>query len=261
MIYYLVINKVRKTEKIMKNEESLITKKITYQESDFVGYYRLANLFSTLSDLATKNGRLTGIWQEELEGRYGWILTKQTIKLFRPIKINEEVTFTTRAGKSSRIKFTRLYDIFDSHGICIGGVYSTWTFIDIQKRKIIRPEIVGVNIPEIEEHKHAVEKYEEIKNTVDLELVAERVVSYSDLDINQHMNNYRYLEWALDVMDCKLFNTYYISEASVNFKKEMLVGTKAKIFYGINDLYFKVRIVSEDNSTEHFEMGGYLRKG
>lgn len=244
----------------MKNEESIITKKITYQESDFVGHYRLANLFSTLSNLATKNAVQTGIWQEELESKYGWILVKQTIKLDRPIKINEEITFSTRAGKSSRVKFTRLYDIFDSAGACIGGVYSTWTLIDIHKRKIIRPETVGVNIPKIEEYKHAVEKYEEIKDTVTMELVAERIVTYSDLDINQHMNNHRYLEWALDVMDCNLFNTYYICEASVQFKKEMLAHTKAKIFYGINDLYFKVRITSEDNSIEYFEMGGHLRK-
>jgi acyl-ACP thioesterase len=242
----------------MKNEITIINKKITYQESDFVGQYRLANLFSTLADLATLNALQTNIWQENLQQRYGWILTKQTLRLHKPILINDVLNISTRANKSSRIQFTRMYDIHDVNDICIGGVYSSWTFIDIEKRKIIRPNKVGITLPEIEEHSHAVEAYEEIKKDIPLTCKAIRQVVYSDIDVNLHMNNYRYIEWAMDVMDYTLFNTYYISEVSMVFKKEMAPSTVAKILYGAQDNYFKVRIVSEDEETMYFEMGGYL---
>lgn len=244
----------------MKNKETIINKKITYQESDFMGHYRLANLFSMLSDLATKNAVEVGIWKEELQLRYGWILTKQTMKLDRPIHINEDISFSTRAGKSSRIQFTRLYDFYDAENICIGGVYSTWTFIDIEKRKITRPDKVGVMIPEIEEYPHRVESYTEIENNISLACKATREVVYSDVDVNQHMNNYRYIEWAMDVMNYSIFTTHYLREVSMIFKKEMSPGTKAKVLYGEKDQYFKVRVVSEDETIVHFEMGGYFEK-
>ncbi|MFV0394811.1 MAG: acyl-[acyl-carrier-protein] thioesterase [Coprobacillaceae bacterium] len=244
----------------MKNEETIIKKKITYQESDFTGQYRLANLFSTLSDLATLNALQVNIWKEELQLQYGWILTKQTMKLNRPIEINEEIKFSTRAGKSSRIQFTRLYDFYDSENKSIGGVYSTWTFIDIHKRRIVRPDKVGIVIPEVEEHQHAVDGYQEIESDIPMLCKAKREVVYSDIDVNQHMNNYRYIEWSMDVIDYKIFETHYISEVSMAFKKEMAPGTKAKVLYGEKDNYFKVRIVSENEEIVYFEIGGYFKE-
>lgn len=257
MIYDRVYKKVGE---VMKNEITTITKKITYQESDFTGQYRLANLFSTLADLATINALQTKIWQEELQQVYGWILVKQTLRLHKPVMINDALTISTRAGKSSRIQFTRLYDIQDENQMYIGGVYSSWTFIDIQKRKIVRPDKVGIVIPEIEEYHHEVEAYQEIKEDISLSCKATRKVVYSDIDVNLHMNNYRYIEWAMDVMDYTVFKTHYISETSMVFKKEMAPNTVANILYGEKDGYFKVQISSEDGSTTYFEMGGYFTK-
>lgn len=244
----------------MKNEETVLKKKITYQESDFVGHFRLANLFSTLSDLATINALEIGIWKEELQLQYGWILTKQTMKLNKPMKINEDILFSTRAGNSSRIQFSRMYDFYDEDKVPIGGVHSTWTIIDIHKRRIVRPDKIGIVIPEIEEHSHYVEAYEEIKEDIELTSLKERTVVYSDIDVNQHMNNYRYIEWAMDVMDYKKFITHYISEVSMIFKKEMAPETKAKVLYGERENYFKVQIVSQDENIVHFEMGGCFKE-
>lgn len=244
----------------MKNEETIVKKKITYQESDFVGHLRLANLFSTLSDLATINALQVGIWKEELQQQYGWILTKQTMKLNTPMAINEEISFSTRAGSCSRIQFTRLYDFYNENKNPIGGVYSTWTLIDIHKRRIVRPDKVGITIPEIEKHPHFVDTYQEIKEDIEILCHDERKVVYSDIDINQHMNNYRYIEWAMDVMDYKKFITHYISEVSMTFKKEMAPNTIAKILYGQKDNYFRVQIVSQDENIVHFEMGGYFQE-
>lgn len=244
----------------MENLETKIKKNILYQESDYCGHYRLSEMFSILSDLATKNATEIGIWKEEFEGIYGWVLVKQTLKLQRPIKIGEAIYLSTRAGKSSKIQFVRQYDIQDNNDHFIGGVYSVWTLLDLHQRRIVRPDKVGMDIPGIKHYEHYVSSYQEVDTAIDVSFVMERKVVYSDLDVNQHMNNYRYIEWALDVFDYTAFKEYFITELSMVYKKELAPNTNVKILFGQKDNAFKVVFVSEDEQTIHFELSGLLSK-
>lgn len=55
-------------------------------------------------------------------------------------------------------------------------------------------------MPEIISYPYTLDNFHEIKDNLELSLVMERTVLYSDVDINQHFNNSRYIEWAFDVM-------------------------------------------------------------
>lgn len=241
----------------MKNEETVLQKVVQYQEVDFCGTYKIANLLSTLSDLATQNAIEIGIWKEELAKKYGWILIKQTIKMKRPIRLGEEIHMSTRAGKSSKIQFVRQYDIYTQDKEVIGGVYSVWALIDIESRSIERPDKLSIKIPIIEEYPHYVEKYERME-TIETTYIMTRQVLYSDLDINHHMNNCRYIEWAIDTLDYQVFKEYYISKMSMHFKKEITANTKIRIYYGKEGHCFKVVMKSEDDQIIHFELAGEL---
>lgn len=243
----------------MKNDETILQKKIQYQEADYCGKYRLPNLISTFSDLATQNAIEVGFWDETYAKKYGWILIKQTMKMQRPISIGEDIYLSTRAGTSSKIQFTRQYDVLDIHKNNIGGVYSIWALIDIEKRRIVRPDKIGMEMPMIENYPHYVEEYQDVNQDITVEHVMTREVLYSDLDVNQHMNNYRYVEWALDVLDYQIYKEYFISELTMIYKKELAPKTKVKLYYGRKDNAFKVTIVSEDNQTTHFELSGVLK--
>lgn len=244
----------------MENLETKIKKSILYQESDYCGHYRLSEMFSILSDLATQNATEIGIWKEEYENIYGWVLVKQTMQLHRPIKIGENIFLSTRADKSSKIQFVRQYDIQDNNDHYIGGVYSVWALIDLNRRRIVRPDKVGMDIPEIKHYEHYVSFYKEVDTSIEVSFVMERKVVYSDLDVNQHMNNYRYIEWALDIFDYTIFKDYFITELSMVYKKELAPNTNVKIYFGKKDDRFRVTFISEDEQTVHFELSGILSK-
>lgn len=242
----------------MKNKETMIKKKIQYQESDYCGNYYIPSLVATLSDLATENAIEIGIWKEELAMQYGWILLKQTVQMKRPIHMGEEIYLSTRAGKSSKIQFTRQYDMLDENKEYIGGVYSIWALIDIQSRKLARPDKVGMEIPMIEEYPHYVEQYTKINQEIPVSFVMERKVMYSDLDINQHMTNHRYIEWALDVIDYIEFKDTFISELTMQYCQELAPNTKVNIHYGRIKDQFRMVIYNEDNTVIHYETSGTL---
>ena len=184
----------------MENTISSLKISVQCQEADYQGNYRISNLMSKLSDLATINALQIGIWNNNLSEKYGFVLTKETIILKRPIKINELIKFYTRASGYKRIQFTRNYWVEDVHGEEIASIYSLWTLIDLKKRRIIKPEKAGIVMPEIIPYNYNINNYNEIHDDVELSYIMERTVLYSDIDVNQHLNNSRYFEWAFDVL-------------------------------------------------------------
>lgn len=242
----------------MQNVASSLSLTVECQEADYKGNYRISALFSKLSDLATQNAIKVGIWNPEFGNSYGFVLSKETMLLKRPIKVDEKIKLYTRAADRKRVQFIRNYWVNDESGNEIAAMYSLWTLIDLKNRRIIKPEKVGIMMPELTPYQYTIESYHEIKKDLELTYVMKRQVLYSDVDVNQHMNNSRYIEWALDAISMEVFESKYFSEVSVFFKKEMAPGTVAKIYRYIDDEYIKVVFKSEDEQTEYFEFGGYL---
>ena len=197
------------------------------------------------------------MWKEELKGQYGWILSKQTLKLKRPIKMEEEIEIVTRAKGGTRVQFERTYDIICQNET-IGGIYSLWTLIDINKRRIVRPQRVGLELPEIEEYHSYVENYEPVIKSIETKKVMTRQVLYNDIDVNQHMNNTKYIEWALDLLPYHDFQNYYIEQISMYYKKEIVPLTFVDLFYGKDNDDFKVEFKVNDDVC--FELSGKLKR-
>ena len=69
----------------------------------------------------------------------------------------------------------------------------------------------------------------------ELKHVMTRQVLYSDIDLNQHMNNARYIDWALDVLDLELHRNHFISEVTIHYKKEILPLSFVDLYVGCVD--------------------------
>ena len=242
----------------MKNTISSLKILVQCQEADYQGNYKISNLMSNLSDLATTNAIHLGMWHNDLSEKYGFVLAKETIILKRPIKINELIKLSTRASGYKRIQFMRNYWVEDEIGEEIAAIYSLWTLIDLKKRRIIKPEKAGIILPEIVPYKYTINSYNEIFNDVELSYVMNRTVLYSDIDVKQHLNNSRYLEWAFDAIPVEFFKDIYFKEISVVFKKEMTPNTTAKIYRYINKNYVKIVFKSIDDEITYFEFGGHI---
>ena len=212
----------------MKNSETKEEYEIEYQNVDYYGEYKYSDLLSKLSNLATKNAIEIGLWNESFNGKYGWVLVKQTVKLKRPLLIGEKLTVSTRAKGERKIQYFRTYDLKVNDEL-IGGIYSIWTLIDIEKRRIVRPQKVGISIPKCEEYPSFVEKYEPLLD-IETQKVQTRKVSYSDIDLNKHMNNARYLEWVMDLLPQEKKQDFFIDEMTMHYLKEIAPKSRVDLY-------------------------------
>ena len=176
--------------------------------------------------------------------QYGWVVAKQTMKLEEPIRVDDTIEISTAVDKGTMVTFPRNYYIRKEDKL-VGTISAIWTLIDIEKRNIVAPRRVGLIVPDIK-CELPLDTPKTVKEDMELELVSQRKVMYSDLDVNQHMNNARYLEWACDLIDIDLYRDHYIKEVSINYKKEIKPASIVNLFLGRNTDKFIIKGVVEE---------------
>ena len=61
-------------------------------------------------------------------------------------------------------------------------------------------------------------------------LIEKRLIHYSDVDLNNHLNNTRYIEILSDVHDSSFHSAHPIKKATFNYLKEIKEGTFVEVF-------------------------------
>lgn len=203
----------------MNNFMTRETRNIEICEVDYMGQYQLYHLFNRFSEIATRSAKEIGLWNEEMMNQYGWVVAKQTLHLNRPLYYKDRIDLSTTIDNGSFVSFPRYYFITKDNQE-VGYCSSIWTLIDIHKRRIVSPKRIGLQVPEVTHEIHLDEP-----KTIDIDIpmiyTTTRKVLYSDVDTNQHMNNTRYIQWALDLIDYNIHKEYFISDMSIQYKKEV----------------------------------------
>lgn len=189
---------------------------------------KMSTVFKLFQKAAGDDFDSTGMTYELLRSHgIVFVLTKNTVKFYDDIKKYDEITITTYPRGIHGVSFIRDYEI-TVNGKCVAYASSTWVIIDVNSRKLLRPNALDPigkvpvdtdNIQEIQDKR--------IKFKVeDLDKIDIRTVRYSHIDYNGHMNNTFYPEIVFDYFDSehksslkdKLISVYYISELYENQK-------------------------------------------
>lgn len=203
----------------MKDLMTYETKQIEICDVDYMGQYQLCHLLNRFAEIATINAKEIGLWNEAMMNQYGWVVAKQAIHLDEPIYHKDIIELSTIVANGSFVAFPRYYFIKKNEKM-IGHCSSIWTLIDIEKRRIVSPKRIGIEVPKVE-HNYKLEPPHDIQIDQPFSFVTTRKVLYSDVDINQHMNNTRYIQWAMDVIDLKIHQDYFVSDLNIQYKKEI----------------------------------------
>lgn len=151
-----------------------------------------------------------------------WVLTHLQIETDRWPDMDETITIETWPRGINKLYTTRDFLVKDAKNKTIARSTSAWVMVDASRKRPVRPadklrdisfspakRALG-EFPESITNEYAIPKCEH-----------SRTVAYSDLDINQHVNNTKYIEWIMDLVNpdnnrnLRKLNIHYTSE----FKK------------------------------------------
>ena len=225
----------------LKYEKSYIVKS---SDVDSTKKMRITGIMNVLQDLAVMGAEILGFGKDKvLDKGYLWVFSKLEIKIFRLPDYLEEIELITYPNQTMHFIYPRTFEFKDKDGNILIKATSLWCLIDKETRKLLSPKETGVNpISQIK-----VDKISPI-NVFPTELKEKRRVRYSDLDINNHLNNIRYLEYILDLFDSNFICEKDIKKINMVFHQEIKENEIVYINASPNNSYFYFSI-NEDKKV------------
>ncbi|SDX86363.1 Acyl-ACP thioesterase [Lutibacter oricola] len=208
----------------------------------------LFGLLGFLQDTAAEHAYELGFgYQKMIETGTFWVLTRQFLKMNKWPLWHDTITIKTWTLPVQGFYAIREFEIYNNN-IKIGECSTTWMILDTKTRK---PK----EINEIKSYFAPRKDFNlgftasKINVAEDLELQKTIEVKISDLDPNNHVNNIKYAQWALDLIPFKYHKTHTIKEYEINFlsetflednincfsNKNSMTNTEDLLFYGKNN--------------------------
>lgn len=184
----------------------------------YLKYTELCNLFQLT---AATHSELGGISFSDMQAHdQAWVLSKMRIEINRLPKWKDKVTIKTWINSLENSRSTRCLELYIGDEKMV-GCETFWAVFNTNTR---RPENLALPHEHFEIYSDikAVETgFSKINIAQEFELIQQRVVQLSDLDIVNHANNVKYLEWCLNTMDRKFILKQHIKGFEMNFLKEL----------------------------------------
>lgn len=136
-------------------------------------------------------------YRELIAQGYSFVLSRMNIQLYKPLRAYDKVTVQTWAYDPPRgVSFERYYQMYRGDEL-VAEAGSVWALLDMNTGELCR---VGT----VELHYGADEPLPISTRfrlpALDLEEAGTRTVRYSDVDVNNHMNNTRYADMLCDFL-------------------------------------------------------------
>ncbi len=225
----------------MKEEEYLQhTFEVGSCDMDIWGFMKPATILSLCQESAYMHSTRMGFGYDRLhEIGAAWVLSRAKCLIHRLPKWGEKITLRTWHKGQSGLFSLRDYQFMDESGAEIITVTTSWLIINLATRRITRVDrIFSADDPfKLHEYNcdaiaHPAERLEMPTAQISL---GEHHVRYSDLDVNQHVNNARYMEWACDNTEQLMDPNSRLTSFCINFNHEAKYGEIVEI-KGVNDL-------------------------
>ncbi len=159
-----------------------------------------------------------------------WMLHRLHLKMDSFPDWRDEIIIKTWPSSGDTLRAYRDFLIMDQSGNNIGRSLSYWLMINTETRKPVRmPEEILKMAPGDVEHVMDIKK-KRIEYNGETEGSKIFRVRRSDLDLNEHLNNVKYIEWALEALPAEL----KVREIDIEFLAECTEGEEIKSEYAMS---------------------------
>jgi medium-chain acyl-[acyl-carrier-protein] hydrolase len=150
-----------------------------------------------------------------------WVLSRMTLQVHAYPDWNQPVTIRTWPRGSQSLFALRDFEMLDQGGRQMIGATSGWVVIDMNSRRPQRIDPILGPIRIIPELRAIGADPARISGSVSSPSPQPIAVKYSDLDLNDHVNNASYVRWMLDSYPIEFHRRHRIRSLVINFLAEV----------------------------------------
>jgi medium-chain acyl-[acyl-carrier-protein] hydrolase len=194
-------------------------------EVDTDGFALISVIANYMQEAAGSHAERFGLsMQSLLDQNMGWILNRFTVHVHRYPKAGEVIRIETWPMGADRIFAYRDFELFDEKGELVLSARTAWLILDIIKR---RPISTPENVKALGAKNKRFADIDVPSRLPKVEGLPVKEIDFavrrSDLDINRHVNNVKYLEWVLETLGDNE-HTVRPKGFDIQFKAESVYG-------------------------------------
>ena len=182
-----------------------------------------ASFMDLAQEAATLHANILGFGYDDLiVSGNAWIISRMRVVFVDTPKWREDVTLATWHKGLNRLFFLRDFLMTDNDGNVKVKATTSWLVLNLDTRRLVRdPKLLDEgktcteNVIETPADKVVMRKDAEVK------LVMEHEAAYSDLDMNGHVNNAMYMQWAMNAVNYEISSERPVKEFTINFNHEI----------------------------------------
>lgn len=185
------------------------------------GFLKYVDLCNLLQLTAAEHSILGGLSFNDMQQHHqAWVLSRIRVEIETLPKWMDKVVVTTWIELLDGNKSIRNIEMY-LDGKKIVGATTYWAVLNTKLRKSEPLALPHEHFEKYAERKATSQSFSRINVLQETDKIAERTVVLSDLDIVNHVNNTKYLEWCLDTLDPKMILKQEIKNLEMNFLREL----------------------------------------
>ena len=192
-------------------------------------------ILEALTNVTNLHGYLIGQGTGHLdEMPLAWMIVNWKVEVFRRPKVCEHIVARTWAHEYTRAVAMRDYEVFDDAGELIASGTGMWVAGDLTTGKLahLSPAIMDPYVPEPDHQLYRGFRFTKLRSSsFTPERSIELTVPKSMIDINGHVRNPAYLDFAMEVLPSPL-DTAHFNDIEVAYKAEVKPGEPVTVEYG-----------------------------
>jgi len=189
------------------------------------GRASLQTLCKYCQEVAGNHAQALGLSRDAMLDRgLAWVLMRLRLQVQRYPEWGHTVRVETWPSGVDSLHATRAFLLRDGNAAPLARGTSAWAVIDVKRRRPVRipDDVYDIEPPDrprpldfATRRVHALEQADRARRFD---------VRFSDLDVNQHVNNVRYVEWALEAAPREMLLTQQPTEIDIQFRAETGLG-------------------------------------
>lgn len=194
---------------------------VTFPQCLPSGYLKYTELLNMLQITAASHAEKGGISFTDMQAHdQAWVLSRMRVEISKMPRWRDEITIKTWIISLENSRSVRGLEVFFNDEKII-GCETFWAVFNTEKR---RPETLGLPHSHFEKFGSTLSTSDRVSKITlpnEMQNVQTHQVVLSDLDIVNHVNNVKYLEWCLDCENPNDILESKVKSFDMNFMREL----------------------------------------
>jgi medium-chain acyl-[acyl-carrier-protein] hydrolase len=217
----------------LASDHYIFLKKMAWSRTYDIPYFligkdrklRVTALLQFLEDMAIRHSEFCGVGLDYYhDNGVAWVLAKWDVEIYSYPGFNQQITIATVPTSFRSYFGFRMLEVRNEKGELLARAHTLWVFVDTVRKKPIpvTDELIrAYGLTRDQKEPLAIEAPAPPETE---EMVAQFQIRPADIDTNRHVNNIRFVEWALDTLPVDFTESHSVHRVLVDYRKELTFG-------------------------------------